>query len=595
MDTSANVRRDVPLPSENLRHGWGSDALATMLRVLEVPYVVVNPGSSFRGLHDSIVNYLGNERPQMLLVLHEEHAVAIAHGYAKVAEKPLAAIVHSNVGLMHASMAIYNAWCDRVPVLVYGATGPVDAAKRRPWIDWLHTSQDQGALVRSFVKWDAQPASIDAAREAMLRANQISRSSPKGPTYVCFDSAIQEAEVDGQVRLPDVARFAPAAPVWPAPADVRAAAELLQGAGRVVVLVGRVSRQQADWDHRVRLVESIGAVVLTDLKLGAAFPTRHPAHANSAGYFLSAEGCDILRSADVVLSLDWCDLGGTLRQAWGPTSVSAKVIQVSTDHQLHNGWSFDHQALPSTDLFLAVEPREAVAALLEQLPAGPAKALVPRPASADVDPPAAAALHVADVARGLRQVLENVPTTFVRLPLSWSGELWDWDSPLDYIGYDGGGGIGSGPGMAVGAALALMDSGRVPVAILGDGDYMMGVSAFWTAANARIPLLAVICNNRSFFNDELHQERVAVERGRPIENKGIGQRIEDPDLDLAMIARGQGLVGFGPITSWPELISALQEGLNAVRDGKAVVIDVRVMPGYSPSMSRQMIRDVAAE
>src|SRR5690349_2251889 len=183
--------RDIPAAVPHAAEHWGSDAIAAMLRALDIPYLALNPGSSFRGLHDSIVNYLGNERPQMLLVLHEEHAVAIAHGYAKVAEKPLAAIVHSNVGLMHASMAIYNAWCDRVPVLVYGATGPVDAAKRRPWIDWLHTSQDQGALVRSFVKWDAQPASIEAAREAMLRANQISRSSPKGPTYVCFDSAIQ--------------------------------------------------------------------------------------------------------------------------------------------------------------------------------------------------------------------------------------------------------------------------------------------------------------------------------------------------------------------------------------------------------------------
>src|SRR5438552_6635105 len=146
---------------------WGSDAVALMLHGLDIPYVALNTGASYRGLHDSLVNLLGNRDPQMLLCLHEEHAVAIAHGYAKVAGRPMAAIVHSNVGLMHATMAIFNAWCDRVPVLVLGATGPVDAARRRPWIDWIHTAQDQGALVRSYTKWDAQPASVPAALEAV--------------------------------------------------------------------------------------------------------------------------------------------------------------------------------------------------------------------------------------------------------------------------------------------------------------------------------------------------------------------------------------------------------------------------------------------
>src|SRR5690606_6384683 len=168
------------------------DAIAEMIRALELPYVCVNPGSSFRGLHDSLVNHLGNERPQMLLCLHEEHAVAIAHGYAKVTGKPLGAIVHSNVGLMHASMAIFNAWGDRLPVIVMGATGPVDAARRRPWIDWLHTAQDQAALIRHFIKWDAQPASIAASQEALLRARQIAETAPKGPVYVCFDTTLQQ-------------------------------------------------------------------------------------------------------------------------------------------------------------------------------------------------------------------------------------------------------------------------------------------------------------------------------------------------------------------------------------------------------------------
>src|SRR3989442_13431365 len=163
---------------------WGSDAVALMLRELDLPYVALNPGASYRGLHDSLVNLLGNRDPQMLLCLHEEHAVAIAHGYAKVTGRPLAVAVHANVGLMHATMAIFNAWCDRMPVLVLGATGPVDAAKRRPWIDWIHTSRDQGALVRSYTKWDNQPASVPAAYEALLRAAQIANTGRPGPTYI---------------------------------------------------------------------------------------------------------------------------------------------------------------------------------------------------------------------------------------------------------------------------------------------------------------------------------------------------------------------------------------------------------------------------
>lgn len=178
--------------------GWGSDAIAQMLRRLDVGYVALNPGSSFRGLHDSLVNHLGNADPQMLLCLHEEHAIAIAHGWAKVTGKPMAVFLHANVGLMYASMAIYNAWCDRVPMLIFGATGPVDADKRRPWIDWIHTSRDQAALVRPFVKWDDQPASLEASLASMMRADMITRTVPEAPVYVCFDVSVQEAAIVDQ-------------------------------------------------------------------------------------------------------------------------------------------------------------------------------------------------------------------------------------------------------------------------------------------------------------------------------------------------------------------------------------------------------------
>lgn len=598
---SAIVRRDVPVPYEDQGVVWGSDAIALLLRELKIPYVLLNPGASFRGLHDSIVNYLGNEQPQMIVVLHEEHAIAIAHGYTKVSGQMLGAIVHSNVGLMHASMGIFNAWADRVPVLVMGATGPVDAARRRPWIDWLHTAQDQGALVRNFTKWDAQPASVPAAFEALLRAAQISRTAPCGPTYVCFDVSVQETQLSERPVLPDVSRYLPAAPSRPSDADVATAAEWLSNANRPVILMGRVSRGEQEWRDRVALAEALGARVLTDLKLGAAFPTDHRLHSAAPGFFLSKDAAEVLRSADVVLSLDWVDLAGTLKQAWGGDTVDSRIIQVSVDQYIHNGWSMDHQGLPPVDLYLMSEPAPAVGALIELVQAkskARPETSISTASNAAVSSGLPASdtgtISIASLARTLRHATEGSDVCLIRLPLGWNGEMWDFRHPLDYLGYDGGGGIGSGPGMAVGAALALKGTGRLPVAIIGDGDYMMGVSALWTAANARIPLLIIVSNNRSFFNDEIHQERVAKDRNRPVENRWIGQRIADPEPDLSTIARGQGVVGIGPVEQPEDLDAAIAEAVHALRGGKTVVVDVRVTPGYSASMSTGMTRSHAA-
>src|SRR5256714_4129162 len=256
-----------PLPSGANAPAFGSDVIAETLRALEIPYIALNPGASYRGLHDSLVNYLGNSAPQMLLCLHEESAVAIAHGYAKATGKAMAAAVHSNVGLMHASMAIFNAWCDRMPVLVLGATGPVDAAKRRPWIDWIHTARDQGALVRGYTKWDDQPASPAAAREALLRALWIAQTAPLGPVYVNFDAEMQEAKLAELLAPVEVVRLMRPVASGPAAEAIAKAAAVLKAAKNVVMLIGRTSRAEVAWDARVRLAEATGARVITDLKV----------------------------------------------------------------------------------------------------------------------------------------------------------------------------------------------------------------------------------------------------------------------------------------------------------------------------------------
>ncbi len=568
---------------------FGSDIVAETLRALALPYIALNPGASFRGLHDSLVNYLGNREPQLLLALHEEHAVAIAHGYAKVTGRPMAVAVHSNVGLFHATMAIYNAWCDRIPVLILGATGPVDAAKRRPWIDWIHTARDQGAIVRPYVKWDDQPASPLAAREAILRAVWHAQTPPQAPVYVNLDAEMQEAPLGAPLPAIDPMRYAPAAGIAPSADAVGKAIAILRAAQRRVLMIGRVSRDVAAWEARVALAEALGASVVTDLKVGAAFPTDHALHVGAPSLLLQADAAKAIAEADAILSLDWVDLAGTLRTACAG-EPSATIIQVSLDHVVHGGWSMDYQGLPPVDCFIAAEPDAAVAALLEALRPRNNPAHPPQNRSFPAAAPMGELITTDDVAAALRVAVKERATSLAHLPLSWNGASWHFRHPLDFLGSDGGGGIGGGPGIAVGAALALRGSGRLTVAVCGDGDFLMGATALWTAAHYRIPLLIVVVNNRSFYNDEVHQERVARMRGRPVENKWIGQRIADPDIDIAAIARAQGALAWGPIVGHDELAAALRDAIASVDGGSLAVVDVRVQPGYTPAMSASLTR-----
>ncbi len=574
---ASTIVHETPVRARESEEFWGSDAVAAMLRELDIRYIALNPGASYRGLHDSIVNYLGNRAPQMLLSLHDENAVSIAHGYWKASGRMMASALHSNVGLMHAAMPIFNAWCDRAPVLILGATGPWDAAKRRPWIDWIHTCSDQGGLIRGFTKWDNQPGSVPAAMEAVLRAAQIAQTAPCGPVYVNLDSALQEAKIGAMPALPDVARYAAPQPVRPAPELVAAAAQLLSGAKNPVMLAGRCSRSIDGWKARVALAEKLNARVLTNIKVGAAFPTDHRLHAAPPANRLPVAAQKLLAEADVILSLDWLDLAGTLKQACGAKPVTAKVIQVSCDAHNHRGFSMDYQGLPPADLYLMCEPDAAVPLLLDA--AKPRTATVAETAAKSLPAPADP-LTLGGLAYALNAAIRGVDVCFTRLPLGWNGAYTHFRHPLDYIGYDGGAGVGSGPGMTVGAALAVKDSGRLPIGLLGDGDFLMGNTAVWTATHYRIPCLMIVCNNRSFFNDERHQERVAVARRRPPENRWIGQRISEPDIDLAGMARAQGAVGIGPVTRVADMQPAIEKGIETVRAGSVCVIDARVQPGY---------------
>ncbi len=579
--STAAIKHETPTPSAASDAVFGSDVIAGTLRALDMEYIALNPGASYRGLHDSLVNYLGNKKPQMVLCLHDETAVSIAQGYWKASNKLMAVGLHSNVGLMHASMPIFNSWCDRSPMLILGATGPWDAAKRRPWIDWIHTCSDQAALVRNFTKWDNQPGSVAAAVEALLRGAQLATTAPRAPVYINLDVSIQEEKLESPPAIPDVTRYAPPPAVRPSDTELEAAAKLLSGARNPVLLAGRCSRSMEGWQARIALAEKLDMRVLTQIKLPAAFPTDHRLHAAPPANRLVPAARKVLAEADVILSLDWLDLAGALKQALGDKPVNAKIIHVSCDTHLHRGWSMDYQALPPVDVYMSCEPEAAVPLLTAAVTArpqtikGPAYTLAGKSAEPLALKGLAYALNAAVANQKISQEV-----CYTHLPLGWHGAYTHFRHPLDYLGFDGGGGVGAGPGITIGAALALKGSGRIPIGLMGDGNFLMGNTAVWTATHYQIPCLMIICNNRSFFNDERHQSHVAEYRGRPPENAWIGQKINDPDIDIAAMARAQGAEGIGPVTAMADMQPAIERGIAIVKAGGVCVIDARVLPGY---------------
>ncbi|HVR88278.1 MAG TPA: thiamine pyrophosphate-binding protein [Candidatus Limnocylindria bacterium] len=575
---------------------WGSDVIAAMLRELGVEYVALNPGASFRGLHDSLVNHLGNDRPEIVICNHEEVAVAIAHGYAKLLGRAMAVALHSNVGLMHASMGLFCAWADRQPVLALGGTGPMDSSKRRPWIDWVHTSNAQGELVRDYVKWDHQPGGVAAIPEAILRAWQVIHQEPRGPAYLSFDVSHQEERLTSALPLPDLSRYPHAAPLWPDPDMVRHAAQLLVGALHPVILPGRVPPTQQVWDDLQELAELLGAAVLADWKSPTSFTSTHDLQQNAETNFVDEDTATILAQADVILSLDRIDPAGTLRA--GQAAPTAQLIHVSPDVFAVRAWSADHQELPPATVPLVASIAPTISALVVEVRAARsrdgsaagriadratalrsrrrqivARWAAERTAAWDRSP-----LSLARVLGELRLALgpRARDAILARATLNWPRAAWEFDRPAAYLGGDGGGGIGSGPGMAVGTALAARGSGRPVIAVLGDGDLLMAPTALWTAAHHDIPLLVVVANNQTYLNDEEHQERVAIARGRPVANRWIGQRMDRPAVDFARLASSMGVESFGPIAESTDLAPAFAGALRVLDEGRPVLVDARI-------------------
>jgi len=577
---------------------YGSDLVIDLLRAVGVAHVALNPGATFRGLHDSLVNH-GKGDPEMILTLHEEIAVALAHGYAKARGAPMAAVVHDIVGLQHASMAIFNAFCDRAPILVLGATGPMDATRRRPWIDWIHTALVQGTQVRDYVKLDDQPASVAAIPEALLRCWRLARTEPQGPVYLCLDAGLQEEALEHPVPVPDVARFQPSAPPHADPRAIDEAARRLVEARFPLIVVESLGRRPEATPALCRLAERLAAP-LVDLagesEGRASVPSRHPLDMSGAREEVVAE-------ADVVLALDVTNVLGALGQTDRATRAvrlfneTARVIAISLDDYAIRSWAHTFQSLAPVDLPIAADAGIALPTLLaavedrlahdprtaerrqraERIAARHTGLLAEWQATAKLErsltplAPSAFAAEIWEVIKDEDWVLANGTAK------GWARRLWDWRPERTYGG-SGGAGLGYGLPAALGVTLAHRGTGKVCVNLQSDGDLLYVVGGLYTAAHHRLPLLTVTFNNRTYGNDEEHQEVVAKLRGRPIENKVVGIRIDDPAPDFARIAQGFGVHAEGPIETADAVGPALRRALRVVKDGRPALVDVITRP-----------------
>src|SRR5499425_105336 len=575
---------------------YGSDLMVEMLRELGIKYIALNPGASYRGLHDSIVNFERGKGPEMIMCTHEEIAVALANGYARATGEIMATGLHNIVGLQHASMAIFNAWCDRTPILNLGGGGPQSTTNRRS-TDWVHTALVQGSMVREFVKFDDQPNSVEAVPESFLKAHRIAMTEPRGPVYICLDTDVQEEKITAPMVVPHAQLFrAPAGP-GANPESLRRASQLLAEAQWPVIVAGELGRNPKALPALLDIAEALGAPVI-DSDGRYAFPSTHPLNLTTARE-------EALRNADVVLALDVPSLGVPLgpsvreRGNFAPViPPSCKVIHITLLDLERQSWVSDSMWLLPVHLPIAADTSVALPQLLEQVrerikPNSDAERQA-RERRTKVE----AIYHEArkKSQAWIEKTWDEKPISQARLfgeinkrvqGQSWAlvsahGRRWreaiEVTEPAHGIGGGRGGGVGYGLPSSIGAALGYKGSGRLCVGILGDGDFLMTSNALWTAAKYQIPLLAVVLNNRSYYNDEEHQERMAKWRQRPVENKGIGIRIEEPAPDLAAIARALSVDGFGPVTEPDQLGPALDKAIAIVGEGKPAVVDVIAQP-----------------
>jgi thiamine pyrophosphate-dependent acetolactate synthase large subunit-like protein len=562
----------------------GADFMVDVLKSLNFDYIFANPGSSFRGLQESFINYGKNTKPEWITCCHEESSVAMAHGYFKIEGKPILCMAHGTVGLQHASMAIYNAYAE--------------IAFRRSDVEWTHSVQDAAAMVRDYTKWDDSPLSLGHFAESAVRAYKVMMTPPMEPVVICANGGLQEEPMPEDdrhtLRIPKLVVPSPPAGDAGAVAEV---AKLLVAADNPVIVAGRVARTPNGIKLLVELAETIQAGVL-DRKFRMNFPSRHPLFNTGS-----------VATADVVLGLEVPDfwnathaqtpinrMGMTSRPT---TKPDAKLITITSGDLFSRSNYQDFGRYAEVDLAIAADAEATLPGLIEAckrlITADRRHAFDERgrklaeehkrnrdrdfeqaAAGWDASPISTARLS-AELWNAIRKEDWSLvsDTTFVSW---WPLRLWDFEKPDHYIGGHGAYGIGYGAPAAVGAALANKKYGRISVNIQCDGDLNYAPGVLWTAAHHRIPLLSVMHNNRAYHQEYMFLEDMAARAGRGIENAGVGVSLNDPHINYATLAKAYGMYSSGPIENPNDLGPAIKAALEVVKKGEPALIDVVTQP-----------------
>ena len=586
--TPAAKKKEKPHPGDLMIARPGSDFMVDVIKKLDLEYIAANPGSSFRSLHESLVNYGGNKAPELLTCLHEETSVAMAHGFAKAAGKPMGVMLHGTVGLQHAAMAIYNAWCDRVPVVMFAGNG-LDANKRRPGTEWNHSVQDVAAMVRDFVKWDDYPASLQHFAESTVRAYKIAMTPPMEPVLISADIDLQEDAIhDDALKIPKLTLSKPSQGDRNALAE---AARMLVNAEAPVIIADRAVRNQDGVKAMIALAESLNAPVI-DIGGRMNFPNTHHLSQTEARR-------NLVRNADVVLLLEVADSWGQFHTFSDPHKEQrfvgkegVKIINISMQDVYIRSNYQDHQRFMPVDLPINGDAQTSLPALTEEIKKVMTDArrsvLMARTdkfkedrkrANTRIREAAAVGwdlrpISTARLSMELYDVIKNEPWSLVVSDrLGWPRNLWPTTDYHHMLGGSGGQGVGYAAPAAVGAALANKAKGLISVTIQPDGDLMYAPGVLWTAAYHKIPLLMVMHNNRGYHQEVMHLQRMASVHNRRPDQAWIGNVLDKPPINYAKLAEAQGVWSEGPIEDPAKLNAAIKRALAVVKSGAPALVD----------------------
>ena len=579
----------------------GSDFMVDVIKTLDIEYLPSNPASSFRGLHESLINYGGNKKPEFLTCTHEECAVAMGHGYFKVAGKPMMTLCHGTVGLQHAAMAVYNAWCDRVPVIVVGGND-LDASKRPPGVPTFHSAQDINAIVRDYTKWDDTPVSLQHFAQSFVRAYKIAMTPPYGPVAISLDAGLQQEPIHNGEKL-YIPRYVATSPPAGDSGGVREAARLLANAQNPVIVVDRAARTPNGIKLLLELAEALQAPVV-DQGSRMNFPKTHHL----------SRPASMIGQADVVIGLELSDYWATVN-AWidngehghgiqesriknGTKLISISAVELNTKANYQ-----DFQRFQVTDVGMAADAEATLPALIDAV-----RSAIPASAKAAIEK-RGETLRKAK-AEGRERMLAAAAIGWDATPIStarltaevwahvkdldwsmigsdrqmsnWPSRMWPMERHYHHLGNSGGYGLGYNVSAAVGAALANRPHGRFSVNFQPDGDFMYTPGVLWTAAHHQIPMLTVMHNNRGYHQEVMHVQRLSNRRNR-VASLGktmgpIGTSIEAPDIDYAKMAASMGWWSAGPIKDPAELAPALKRAVEVVKSGQPALVDVWTQP-----------------